>query len=1332
MLHEVKTPAALRQIGARFACLLQRTADDVDKPSMFEGIGGGGHATADLVYSAYVEVFRHVAHQVRQEHERLKAQDGEPRHWGSLLVYLPLLRTLAKMPTPSFLQNAATTSTSENQPARGITDRTPASSPGGTEQVSSGSVSNPQWPGQTSLASSTSSIMQTDANVVPASPHLTKIGATSVVATVLPVLGAIIGDEGDVLTPDAWDPGHGCKHASIHHAAWWALRALSAQLCISAPASTRHANGSLHHTGQTGGRRSPSSTEKNRQAIAEGVKEWWAAVQALLSVLSGEAARAQKRLEQLVRSRHAIEETLAATGARQLVTGVALLPFTVTLASPEPLHEGGGNGEASTFWIWVPDCVAQQPYVSCDVTQGLNKSTKRSASSESGWRTKICTPAYEEWSARGANTGVTGSPGVFLTWLPLDEHTQEPEITKDGGGFRVEILFLTRVSSKCPTLSNEAQGCAIGETILRADRARVTNTAISKGDEGSGGQAVVADRIISDCSLRMGRWTHVCCVYTSSEGEVATSTSGDGAGETTSSSDRVATMLFNGRVVATGILRASEIGCASDTVQAAQKATLRTELGVGNRNGEITGETLIFTEGKPPAREQWQGRPVVCDLHWHPRKVSQDEAKKMSDNGIPAQREDEQLAAECYVTRLVALVHDFFRSAPRAAVALSSPRWLSLWLKLMPVAGQHAQKAIVRLLRPLLCVPNQTAGDGVEDVSAKSQTPSGRSIPTRPPGQGVGDRAVVEHLCGLLGRSLLPLLHRRSGCLVGVGDSEMTSAVSGQGYRSSRSNPVQEPSMVSELVFLLRGLVEEASTRWQDRIFSLLASGLMKAAKGELIGLSPASSAVNYKTLVDSEIGAHMDRDVQTLGAALAAVYLGGGLLPAPHLGTTTVLLPCPDHRSAMPSNALEGRDPEDTKSEEVRVNCVIPNIYTTAGDVVFTEEVTSTCRGSAIGWTGSQRVDPACHNGMLLVDVDEQYRGCVGTVSLHNVASHRKWPVLKGSQLSAVASTRRVVAAPFRQVAWQAETAEPMTPFLMKLVLPDILATLESSASPNANGTPVPHKSPGRGVFYASGENVVAAHLRCRMIRALAVQLRNPDNALTALQGRMLPILLAIATSNLASAVVVALGSDGAVTFGRRREFAAVVLALSHDHLTTNETSMSRLAHMEAACRMVWSRLSMGKAEQELRGARWTARPGNTTKYGESDSGVCVRRPHPTLQVLGGEAMVEGNRVTSSSHFPTIRLSDVKVGLGSINGRWYYEVTLLTGGLMQLGWAGPSFECSPVRGQGVGDHAHSWAFDGFRQKRWCVSSAPYGKRWQAGDVVGVFLDTGLQEMRFR
>ena len=44
-----------------------------------------------------------------------------------------------------------------------------------------------------------------------------------------------------------------------------------------------------------------------------------------------------------------------------------------------------------------------------------------------------------------------------------------------------------------------------------------------------------------------------------------------------------------------------------------------------------------------------------------------------------------------------------------------------------------------------------------------------------------------------------------------------------------------------------------------------------------------------------------------------------------------------------------------------------------------------------------------------------------------------------------------------------------------------------------------------------------------------------------------------------------------------------------------------------------------------------------------------------------------------------------VAVSLEKMSGRWYYECTLLSDGLMQIGWADSSFRCDPGCGQGVG-----------------------------------------------
>eukprot|EP01035_Chromulina_nebulosa_P018786 gene18786-24553_t len=84
-----------------------------------------------------------------------------------------------------------------------------------------------------------------------------------------------------------------------------------------------------------------------------------------------------------------------------------------------------------------------------------------------------------------------------------------------------------------------------------------------------------------------------------------------------------------------------------------------------------------------------------------------------------------------------------------------------------------------------------------------------------------------------------------------------------------------------------------------------------------------------------------------------------------------------------------------------------------------------------------------------------------------------------------------------------------------------------------------------------------------------------------------------------------------------------------------------------------------------------------------------------------------------------------------SVASRWYYECTLLTDGLIQIGWASSQFRCDPLCGQGVGDNYHSWAFDGLRSKKWNVSCESYGKRWKVGDVVGTLLDMDLLEIRF-
>ncbi|VVC45327.1 Hypothetical protein CINCED_3A017770 [Cinara cedri] len=75
--------------------------------------------------------------------------------------------------------------------------------------------------------------------------------------------------------------------------------------------------------------------------------------------------------------------------------------------------------------------------------------------------------------------------------------------------------------------------------------------------------------------------------------------------------------------------------------------------------------------------------------------------------------------------------------------------------------------------------------------------------------------------------------------------------------------------------------------------------------------------------------------------------------------------------------------------------------------------------------------------------------------------------------------------------------------------------------------------------------------------------------------------------------------------------------------------------------------------------------------------------------------------------------------------GTWYYEVTILTSGVMQIGWSTRNSKFFNHEGYGIGDDEFSVAYDGCRQLVWhgarctsCVSGRP----WREGDTIGCLL----------
>jgi len=84
--------------------------------------------------------------------------------------------------------------------------------------------------------------------------------------------------------------------------------------------------------------------------------------------------------------------------------------------------------------------------------------------------------------------------------------------------------------------------------------------------------------------------------------------------------------------------------------------------------------------------------------------------------------------------------------------------------------------------------------------------------------------------------------------------------------------------------------------------------------------------------------------------------------------------------------------------------------------------------------------------------------------------------------------------------------------------------------------------------------------------------------------------------------------------------------------------------------------------------------------------------------------------------------------------GSWYYEVVIVTGGVMQIGWATRLSKFLNHEGYGIGDDEFSLAYDGCRQLVWHnanCESQPDLPQWRPGDVVGSLIDIENQEIVF-
>ena len=86
-----------------------------------------------------------------------------------------------------------------------------------------------------------------------------------------------------------------------------------------------------------------------------------------------------------------------------------------------------------------------------------------------------------------------------------------------------------------------------------------------------------------------------------------------------------------------------------------------------------------------------------------------------------------------------------------------------------------------------------------------------------------------------------------------------------------------------------------------------------------------------------------------------------------------------------------------------------------------------------------------------------------------------------------------------------------------------------------------------------------------------------------------------------------------------------------------------------------------------------------------------------------------------------TVSFESVRCTYPVSAGVWYYEVLIITEGVMQIGWASKQSRFMNHEGYGIGDDQYSIAYDGCRNLIWFgAKSIPHSNpRWKPGDILG-------------
>lgn len=98
---------------------------------------------------------------------------------------------------------------------------------------------------------------------------------------------------------------------------------------------------------------------------------------------------------------------------------------------------------------------------------------------------------------------------------------------------------------------------------------------------------------------------------------------------------------------------------------------------------------------------------------------------------------------------------------------------------------------------------------------------------------------------------------------------------------------------------------------------------------------------------------------------------------------------------------------------------------------------------------------------------------------------------------------------------------------------------------------------------------------------------------------------------------------------------------------------------------------------------------------------------------------LYKGSKKENSQNKITSRTYRAEKTYAISSGKWYYEAEILSTGPIKVGWA--CVTCSADHE--IGADIHSYAFDGYNARKLHHTSDSFGKKWNAGDIVGVMID---------